>query len=126
MAWHDQPKHRDHPDVDAYIADQPESQRAILEQIRSIVKEDPDVVEGIAWGVPSYFRRGPYIYTSAAKTHVTLGFFRGIEINDPTGQLTGTGKSPVAKAVIKLKEGLDEAAFRGWLTQANELDEIGD
>ncbi len=126
MAWHDQPKFRDHPDVDAYIADQPEAQQGILMRVRDIVKEDLDVVEGIAWGVPCYFRHGPLCYTSAAKTHVTVGLFRGIEIDDPTGALTGTGKSPVAKAVVKPQAGLDEAAFRQWLAQAIQLDDAGD
>ncbi len=125
MAWHDQPKHRDHPDVDAYIADQSEPQRAILDAVRRFIKQDPDIVEGIAWGVPCYFRNGPFCYTSAAKTHVTLGWFRGIEINDPTGRLTGTGKSPVAKTTIKVGEGLPDG-IDAWFEQALRLDEEGE
>ncbi len=126
MAWHDGPKERTNPLVDAYIADQDEPQRIILERIRAIVKEDPDVVEGIAWGIPCYFRKGPYCYTSSAQRHITFGLFRGIEIHDPSGLLSGTGKSPVAKCVIKLKDGVPEEALRAWLEQAVMLDERGD
>lgn len=125
MAWHDGPKQRDHPDVDAYIADLDERQRAIVEAVRRAVKQDPDVVEGIAWGVPFWFRKGPLCYTSAAKNHVTVGIARGIEVQDASGLLTGTGKSPIRKAVVKLKDGLPEA-FHDWLAQAIALDEAGE
>lgn len=125
MAWHDGPKQRDHPDVAAYIEDLDGPQKAIIEQVRTIVKEDPDVMEGIAWGVPFWFRKGPLCYTSAAKTHVTAGIARGIEIKDPSGLLTGTGKSPIRKAIIKRKDIFPEAAFRAWMAQATELDEAG-
>ncbi len=125
MAWHDGPKQRDHPDVAAYIEDLDGPQKAIIEQVRTIVKEDPDVMEGIAWGVPFWFRKGPLCYTSAAKTHVTVGIARGIEIKDPSGLLTGTGKSPIRKAIIKRKDTFPEAAFRDWIAQAIQLDEAG-
>ncbi len=126
MAWYDGPKERDHPDVTAYIADLEEPQRRIVEAVRAIVHEDPGVVEGIAWGVPFWFRNGPLCYTSAAKHHVTLGIARGLEVHDKHGRLTGTGKSPIRKTIVKLREEFPEAAFRDWLAQATVLDEAGD
>ena len=125
MAWHDGPKQRDHPEVDAYLDDLNDRQRAICDAVRAAVKQDPDVVEGIAWGVPFYFRKGPLCYTSAAKGHVTVGMARGIEIDDPSGKLSGTGKSPIAKATVKFKDGLP-AEFADWLQQAIDLDEQGE
>lgn len=125
MAWHDGPKQRDHPDVAAYIEDIDEPQRSVVEQVRAIVKEDPDVIEGIAWGVPFWFRKGPLCYTSAAKTHVTVGIARGLEIEDASGLLTGTGKSPIRKTIVKRKDTFPEAAFRDWIAQAIRLDEAG-
>lgn len=122
MAWHDGPKHRHHPDVDAYIADLNDRQRAIVTAVRAKWHSDPDVVEGIAWGVPCWFRHGPLGYASAAKNHVTLGFFRGIEIGNG---LAGTGKSPVAKYVWKLGADAPEQ-FDAWVAKAMALDGEGE
>lgn len=120
MAWHDQPKIRDHPDVDAYLADLDDWQRDLCAQVRERLKQDPDVVEGIAWGVPCYFRNGPLAYTSAARAHVTLGFFRGYELG-----LEGTGKSPVGKIVVK-KGSAAPYGFDDLVTAATRLDDEGD
>ncbi len=123
MAWYDGEKAREFGPVQAYIDDLDEPQRSICQAVRERVKQDPAVVEGIAWGVPFYFRHGPLCYTSAARRHVTVGFARGMEIDDPTGQLRGTGKSPIAKAVVKKDL---PAEFEDWLQQAFALDEVGD
>ena len=123
MAWHDGPKARDHPEVQMYLDDLGEPQRSICQAVRDAVKQDPDVVEGIAWGVPFYFRKGPLCYTSAAQRHVTVGMARGMEIDDPSGQLSGTGKSPIAKVVVKKEL---PAEFADWLAQALSLDEAGE
>ncbi len=126
MAWHDQPKERDHPGVAAYIAGLDERQTAIVDQMRRIVREDPDVVECIAWGIPFWFRKGPLVYASAAKSHVTLGIARGVEVQDRFGLLQGTGKSPIRKAVVKLGKPFPEDAVRDWVEQAVVLDEAGE
>jgi hypothetical protein len=83
------------------------------------------LVEGIACGIPVYFRNGPLAYTSAAKSHVTVGIARGIEVNDPSWHVQATGNSPIRKAIVNLKDGLDEAVLREWLPQATALDESG-
>ncbi len=126
MAWHDQPKQRNHPDVATYIRDLDGRQRAIVEAVRAIVQEDPDVVECLAWGIPFWFRKGPLAYASAAKAHVTVGIARGVEVQDRFGRLTGTGKSPIRKATVKLTEPFPEEAVRDWIAQALQLDEAGE
>lgn len=127
MAWHDRPKQRDHPDVLAYIERLEPAQRRHLVAMRSIAQAlGDDVVECIAWDIPFWFRRGPLCYASAAKTHVTLGIAHGVEVRDRYGLLTGTGKSPVRKAVVGLDEPFPTAAVVDWLAQAVELDERGE
>jgi len=124
--WHEGDKRKRHPDVTAYIADLEPPQKAIVEAIRRIVKEEvPDAVEGIAYGVPFWFARDPLCYASAAKNHITLGMARGMEIEDRFGLLTGTGKSPIRKCVVKLKTGLNPVALREWLRLAVKLPEDG-
>lgn len=79
----------------------------------------PDALEAIYWGVPFYFGQDEGIaYMSAAKTHVTLGFPNGDKMRDESGRLVGTGKSPIFKATLKLKDPLPEALIRTWLEQA--------
>ena len=127
MAWHDGPTARDHPDVVAYIDALAPAQRAHVAAMREHARAlDGAVVECIAWGVPFWFRNGPLCYASAAKTHVTLGIARGIEVDDRHGLLTGTGKSPIRKAVVKLQDPFPTAAVADWLQQALALDEAGE
>lgn len=127
MSWHDRPKQRNHPEVQAYLDDLDPLQRNHVEAMRDLVKAmDPDVVECITWGIPFWFRRGPLCYASAAQKHVTIGIARGMEVEDPTGLLTGTGKSPLRKAVVKLEAPFPEEAVRDWLEQAIGLDEVGE
>lgn len=120
VAWHEAEKRRNHPDVEAYLADLDERQRALCNAVRDHVKQDSDVLEFIAWGIPCYWADGPLCYTSAAKTHVTVGIFRGIEIQDASGLLVGTGKSPIRKATVKLNQELP-GAFADWIAQAKSL-----
>ncbi len=111
----------------AYLRDLEPEQRAIVERIRKMVQDgDGDVVECIAWGIPFWFRKGPLCYASAAKAHVTFGVARGVEVQDASGLLKGTGKSPIRKAVLKLGRDLPEDAMRDWLQQALALDEAGE
>ncbi len=127
MAWHDQPKLRNHPDVLAYMEDLTPEQLRLVKEMRDLVQSmDPEVVECLAWGVPFWFRKGPLCYASAAKAHVTLGIARGIEVDDPTGQLKGTGKSPICKATVRLTKPFPEGDARNWLEQAIRLDELGE
>lgn len=130
MAWHDGPKSRPNPLVGAYIADHPECQR-----VRDIVLEYDFVTEGIAWGVPFWFIDrakagfsqeegpwGPLAYVSAAKTHITIGIAKGVEVQDRFGLLTGTGKSPIRKCVWKHGTAFPEEAVRDWVGQGVELE----
>ncbi len=51
-----------------------------------------------------------FAYVNAFKAHVNVGFFRGAEINDPSGLLEGTGKY---MRHVKLRPGVavDEPAL---------------
>lgn len=77
---------------------------------------------GIKWGVPFYALRGPVCYVSAAKAHVTFGLLQGVHVEDASGLLVGTTKSPIRKAVFEAGEKVPKGAVRGWLRQARRLD----
>ncbi|HWG92584.1 MAG TPA: DUF1801 domain-containing protein [Candidatus Thermoplasmatota archaeon] len=115
---------RDHPDVRAYLQRLAPEQRRVATHLRALIRDEvPDVREGILWAIPFYWRKHPFCYVSPAKRHVTLGFPLGVGINDATGLLTGTGKSTIRKAVLKLKEDVPEEAVRDWLQQAIAIDD---
>jgi len=45
----------------------------------------PEAVESIKWGEPVYELNGAFAFIKAATVHVTIGFWRGTEIPDPSG-----------------------------------------
>jgi hypothetical protein len=78
--------------VDGYAAKQPPETAATIEALRRAVRRAaPDGVESIKWGQPVYEQNGPFAYIRAAKEHVTFGFWRGTQVADPEGLLTGGG-----------------------------------
>jgi hypothetical protein len=89
---------------------------------RIVYQEVPTAQVGVKWAVPFYFTLvGPLCYVSPARHHVTFGVARGMEVEDPTGMLTGTGRSPIRKAILKANVVFPEDAIRGWLRAANSL-----
>src|ERR1017187_10281113 len=60
--------------VDAYIAGQPETMRAKLEQVRAAIKKAvPDAVEGIGYRMPGYKLQGkPMLYFAGFKEHYSI------------------------------------------------------
>lgn len=61
-------------DVDAYIAEAPAMARAKLQEVRRLILDAvPDVVEKIAYGMPSYELAGRrLVHFSAARKHVGI------------------------------------------------------
>ncbi len=66
----------DYPSVDAYLADQPEAVRAILAEVRAIVREAvPEAAEVISYQVPAYRMLGGFVcYLSGFRAHYSLSF----------------------------------------------------
>lgn len=111
-------------DAERYLARLPLPVRVVARSLDALAREElggPRV--GIKYGVPFYALREPVCYVSAAKRHVTFGLLRGVEVEDASGLLTGTGKSPIRKAVFPAGADVQERVVRGWLRQARRLDE---
>ena len=62
-------------EVENYIAQFPEDIRAMLEKIRSLIKNAaPDATESVAYGMPAYkTNKKPLVYFAAFKNHI--GFY---------------------------------------------------
>lgn len=81
--------------VDQYIAKQPDFAQPMLAKIRKAIhKGCPQVEEVIKWGVPYFIYNGGLLCGFAAfKKHISFGFWRSREMDDPDGLFeTGTGK----------------------------------
>lgn len=106
-------------DVDAYLARQPLPARVLCGELRDLVHATAKGArEEVRYGVP-FFLLGdaPLCYLSVARTHVTFGFAMGAAIDDASGRLVGTGKSPIRKVALALDEPVPNEA-RGWVAQA--------
>lgn len=78
--------------VDAYVAELHTDQRAIVNTLRALVKSAaPRATESFKWAQPVYESNGPFAYIKAHKTHVTLGFWRGVELSADSGLLETSG-----------------------------------
>ncbi|MBK6461190.1 MAG: DUF1801 domain-containing protein [Myxococcales bacterium] len=67
-------------------------QKEVVTSLREIVRRAaPEASESIKWGQPVYELSGPFAHIKAFARSVNLGFWRGAELADPAGLLTGDG-----------------------------------
>ena len=59
--------------IDAYIADQPEQLRLLLQQIRETIRvAAPEAAEKISWSMPTFWQGENLIHFAAFKKHIGL------------------------------------------------------
>jgi len=71
--------------VDAYILDQPEAHREVLQKTRALIKSVcPDAVERIAWSMPTYTQGENIIHFAGAKNHMGIhpGYLENLPFMD--------------------------------------------
>ncbi|HJT37868.1 MAG TPA: DUF1801 domain-containing protein [Actinomycetota bacterium] len=101
-----------HETVDAYLADVPPKERAILKHIRSTVRSVvPDAQEKISYGMPAFTYHGNLLYYAAAKNHLSLfpgsksvikKFSKELTPFDATeGTIRFTVENPLPQTLIK-------------------------
>lgn len=115
--------------VDAYIAGSSKESRAVMQELRKIIKATiPKAEEGISWGVPFYKYQGLLAGFAVFKNHVSFGLaFRLLdkdrEILEKKDYKTGSKtiqirfdqKIPVTiiKQILKTKAKLNEVKRSG-------------
>lgn len=78
--------------VDDYVAAIPAPLDAVAAELRQVVRAAaPDAGESVKWGQPVYDAGGPFAALKAFSRHVTLTFWRGAALPDPSGLLAGDG-----------------------------------
>lgn len=107
--------------VDGYIAGLEPWQAEIVSGVRNIVLQAvPQAEEAIKWAQPVYSKDGPFAYIKAFKNSVNFGFWRGVELSDLGGILTGSGDK-MRHVKLSSLDDIDAEAFTDLIQQAVEL-----
>jgi len=111
--------------VDAYILKAPEFAQPILERIRASFHAGcPDLKENIKWGVPAFERNGLLGGMAFFKAHVSYGFWRSGEMEDPLGWLGKERKASfMSLKVASVKELPTKAALTKYVKEARRVDQ---
>jgi hypothetical protein len=102
-----------------------------LGEVRAIIKQaDPEVVEEWKWakatspGTPVWSHDGGICTGEAYKSVVKLTFFKGASLDDPSGLFNSSLEGNVRRAIdIKETDEIDEAALKGLIREAVELNQ---
>lgn len=97
-----------------------------LGKVREIIKQaDPDVVEEWKWvkptnpGTPVWSHGSDICTGETYKNVVKLTFFKGAELNDPSGLFNSSLNGKVRRAIdIKEDDKLDEGALKDLVREA--------
>jgi hypothetical protein len=116
------PKMKSFDSFDAYLADQPPKNRAIIQALRKFVgKAAPGLEEFVKWGNGCWLADGaPIAYVYSAPDYVQFGFIRGASLSDPLGLLVGEAQY-VRHVKVRRAADIDVQAFGALLEQAVRL-----
>ena len=81
-------------DFDTFFASTPDAWKPVVAELRKLVrKHAPGLAEVMKYGMPQYTKeKHTIVYIMPAADHVNLGFYDGVELDDPKKLLEGTGK----------------------------------
>ena len=114
------PTYERDPRVDVYIAQLPEWQQEVCEQLRDLIHAaDPEVVETIKRTVQPYFvLQGNVCALLAATDHVNLFLYDGGIVPDPEGIITAGHSNKTARTIsFKQGETINAPALTAMLRQ---------
>ena len=107
--------------VDEYIAAFDDWRTDAMKRLREVVKEGaPHSAVGIKWAQPVWEWNGPMIWMKASKDHVSIGFWRGTEMEDPGKVLEGDGDR-MRHIKVKSVDEIPADALRELVRQAVRL-----
>ena len=107
--------------VDGYIQGLEPWQAEIVQKVRAIVKKAaPQAQESFKWAQPVYESEGPFAYIKAFKSAVNFGFWRGVDLDDARGLLSGDGEKMRHVKLASLDD-IDAEQFAAFVHQAVEL-----
>lgn len=113
--------------VDDYLATLNDEQRAIAQALRALVRTAaPGASEAIKWSQPVFEVDGPMCWIKAHKAHVTLGFWRGMQLPSAPGVIEGSGDK-MGHIKLRTQADLKPAVVKKLVREAVQLNrERGD
>ncbi|URI07339.1 DUF1801 domain-containing protein [Aquincola tertiaricarbonis] len=113
--------------IDDYLATLGVEQRAIAQALRALVRTAaPGAREVIKWSQPVFEIDGPMCWIKAHKGHVTLGFWRGMQLPSAQGLIEGTGEK-MGHIKLRTQADLKPAELQKLVREAMQLNrERGD
>jgi hypothetical protein len=109
--------------IEEYIAGVGGWQGGVLAELDTLVRMTaPKATGAVKWAQPVYEQNGPVVWMKPASKHVSIGFWRGAEMDDPKGLLEGEGDR---MRHVKITEGskVPTTAIREFVNQAVALNE---
>ncbi len=104
--------------ADAYIAGFPDWRGKAAAAARdTILAIAPDARVSIKWSQPVFDSNGPFAYIKVFRTSVNVGFWRGAELDDPDGTLSGDGDR-MRHLKLTGPDDLDTDRLAAWVSQA--------
>jgi len=109
-----------------YVAALPDTRRATTDALLPIVEGALPGAGAIwhghpTWGLGAKPGQSPVCYVKAYSSYVTLGFWRGRALTDPSGRLE-SGAREMAQVRLRSPEDVDSTLFTDWLSQARDLE----
>lgn len=119
--------------IDERIEDLGDWRGKTLSTVRGLIKEaDPDVVEEWKWvkatnpGTPVWSHDGNICTGEVYKEVVKLTFFKGADLNDPSGLFNSSLGGNVRRAIdIRESDTIDKGALKSLIREAVSLNQKG-
>ena len=107
--------------VEGYVAGLSGDLAEVAVRLRMLVMgAAPSAVESIKWGQPVYEDNGPFCYFKAGTGHITFGFWRGADLEDPDERLE-SGDDRMKHVVLRSADEIDDQQVGRWVRQAVDL-----
>ncbi len=107
--------------IDEYAKSLGDWRGQVVEELDALVRQAaPGATGSIKWAQPVYEQDGPFAYVKAFSKAVNLGFWRGVDLDDPGGLLEGTGDR-MRHVRISSPHDVDKSRFAAWVKEAVEL-----
>ena len=104
--------------VDEFFKNANSEIQKVAENLRDIIlKAEPGIEEIYKWRHPVYSKNGEVCHLMLARDHISLGFWRGNELDDPKNLLTGDGARHRNIKVEKVKD-IPKQEVINWIKQA--------
>lgn len=109
--------------VAEYITGLPADKARIAKALRTAIRAaGPDLSEVVKWAEPVYESNGPVCWFKAHTAHVTLGFWRGVELMKISRRLETSG-SKMAHMKIRAADEIDPSEIAKLVKAAIALNE---